>query len=280
MQLGEDHVVVRRDGDGHRLDDLRRLERLRIMDDDFMRCVFRDRPDLVQGVLRTITGIRDLELTSMETQRDMRRLAGARSLELDVWGTDGDGTQYDMEVQRGDDANPRRARYHGSCMDVEALKRGKDFSELPERWVIFIAEQDVLGGGAATHLFESREAGGSPLCDGAHTPYVNGEYRGDDPIGRLMSDFCQSDPSKIHDRGLAERVRYYKEDPEGVSQMCEIFDQVRNEGIAQGMAQGMAQAIRGLMDSQSVRIETAMDMLGVPASDRDKYERLLVSTKA
>jgi hypothetical protein len=46
------------------------------------------------------------------------------------------------------------------------------------------------------------------------------------------------------------------------------------------MAQGIAQAIRGLMDSQSVRIETAMDMLGVPASDRDKYERLLVSTKA
>jgi hypothetical protein len=168
-------------------------------------------------------------------------------------------------------------------MDVEALKRGKDFSELPERWVIFITEQDVLGGGAATHLFESREAGGSPLRDGAHTLLVNGEYRGDDPIGRLMSDFCQSDPSKMYDKSLAERVRYYKEDPEGVSQMCEIFDQVRNEGVAQGvkqgMAQGMAQAIRGLMDSQSVRIETAMDMLGVPASERDKYERLLMPTE-
>ena len=174
MRVGEDREVVRRDENGHRLDDLRRLERLRIMDDDF------------------------------------------------------------------------------------------------------ITEQDVLGGGAATHLFESREVGGSPLRDGAHTLYVNGAYRGDDPIGRLMSDFCQSDPSKMYDKGLAERVRYYKEDPKGVSQMCEIFDQVRNEGIAQGMAQ----AIRGLMDSQSVRIETAMDMLGVPASDRDKYERLLMSTKA
>ena len=46
------------------------------------------------------------------------------------------------------------------------------------------------------------------------------------------------------------------------------------------MAQGMAQAIRSLMDTQSVRAETAMDMLGVPAGDRDKYERLLMSTKA
>ena len=166
MPLGEDREVVRRDGGGHRLDDLQRLARLRIMDDDFMRCVFRDRPDLVQGVLRTLTGIGDLELTSMETQRDMKRLAGARSLELDVWGTDGNGTQYDMEVQRGDDANPRRARYHGSCMDVEVLKRGKDFTELPERWVVFITERDVLGGGVATHLFESREACGTPLRDG------------------------------------------------------------------------------------------------------------------
>lgn len=144
----------------------------------------------------------------------------------------------------------------------------------------FITEQDVLGGGAATHFFESREAGGSPLRDGTHTLYVNGEYRGDDPIGRLMSDFCQGDPLKMYDKGLAERVRYYKEDPKWVSQMCEIFEQVRNEGVAQGVKQGMAQAIRSLMDTQSVRAETAMDMLGVPAGDRDKYERLLMSTKA
>lgn len=34
--------------------------------------------------------------------------------------------------------------------------------------------------------------------DGSHIIYVNGNYKGKDEIGQLISDFHQADPEKIH----------------------------------------------------------------------------------
>ena len=62
------------------LKDLERLRGFRPIDDDFMRCLFRDNIPLVELVLRIITGKPDLMITEFQTQKDMKRLAGARSI--------------------------------------------------------------------------------------------------------------------------------------------------------------------------------------------------------
>ena len=104
-------------------DDLRTIENYRPIDDDFMRALFKNDLPLAQTVLRIITGIDDLELISEETQYDAKRLQGARSLCLDVLGTDSKGRKFNLEVQRADKgATPQRARYHSSVMDVEFLQ--------------------------------------------------------------------------------------------------------------------------------------------------------------
>ncbi|MCM1182009.1 MAG: hypothetical protein NC337_01380 [Roseburia sp.] len=61
-------------------EDLQRLRDLRPIDDDFMRCLFKDNIPLVELVLRIITDIRDLVITDCRTQKDMKRLAGSRPL--------------------------------------------------------------------------------------------------------------------------------------------------------------------------------------------------------
>ena len=105
-----------------RQEDLQRLRGLRPIDDDFMRCLFKDNIPLVELVLRIITGKPDLIITNCQTQKDMKRLGGARSICLDAYGTDTAGKKYDMEIQREDKgADPHRARYHSSVMDVENL---------------------------------------------------------------------------------------------------------------------------------------------------------------
>lgn len=65
-------------------EDLQRLRDLRPIDDDFMRCLFKDNIPLAEFVLRIITGKQDLIITDCETQKDRKRLAGARSICLDV----------------------------------------------------------------------------------------------------------------------------------------------------------------------------------------------------
>jgi hypothetical protein len=59
-------------------EDLAKLRGLRPIDDDFMRCIFRDNIPLAQLVLSIITGRKDLKITSLETQKDLKRLVGAK----------------------------------------------------------------------------------------------------------------------------------------------------------------------------------------------------------
>ena len=57
--------------DRERQEDLQRLRGLRPIDDDFMRCLFRENIPLTQHVLRIITGKADLIIENVETQADM-----------------------------------------------------------------------------------------------------------------------------------------------------------------------------------------------------------------
>ncbi|MDO4798858.1 MAG: hypothetical protein Q4A01_12670, partial [Coriobacteriales bacterium] len=208
--------------------DLERLERFRVMDDTFMRQVFRGQRELVQRVLRIITGADDLVLAESETQRDLKRVAGSKSVVLDVWGTDLAGVQYDLEVQAGSDLDPLRFRYYGSAMDVDALLSGGDYDALPERWVVVVLERDPDGPGRRLRRYCTREGDGASLADGARLLYANAAWRGDDELGSLMADFCQSDPDKIRDGLLRDRVQYLKRDPEGVREMCRISEEIYN----------------------------------------------------
>ena len=219
--------------------DLQRLRSLRPIDDDFMRCLFKDNIPLVELVLRIITGKPDLVITDCQTQKDMKRLAGARSICLDAYGTDTMGKKYDMEVQREDKgANPYRARYHSSVMDVENLDAGQEFTELPETYTIFILEKDFYGMGEPVYPVERINlATGKPFEDGEHILYVNGEYRGDSDIGKLMHDFSCANADDMIFELMAERTRYLKESPEGVSEMCKVMEDMRTESRKESLVE-------------------------------------------
>ena len=217
--------------------DLERLRSLRPIDDDFMRCLFKDNIPLAEMVLRIITGKPDLVITNCQTQKDMKRLAGARSICLDAYGSDSIGKKYDMEIQREDKgADSHRARFHSSVMDIENLDAGQEFCELPDTFTIFITEKDFYGQGEAIYYIERMNlTTGKPFADGEHILYVNGEYRGDSDIGKLMHDFNCTDADDMHFPLLAERTRYLKENPKGVSEMCKVMEDMRNEERKENM---------------------------------------------
>ena len=224
-------------------EDLQRLRGFRPIDDDFMRCLFRKNPELVQLVLRIITGKPDLIVESFETQADLKRVTGARTICLDAYATDAAGKKYDIEVQRADrGASPHRARYHSSVMDVENLDKGEPFESLPDTYTIFITEKDFFGEQEAIYQIQRMNlTTGKPFHDGAHILYVNGEYRGDSDIGKLMHDFNCTDADEMKIELLAKGTRYLKESPEGVSEMCREMEIMRDKCLAEGRAEGLAE---------------------------------------
>lgn len=122
------------------------------------------------------------------------------SVKLDILATDSEERKFNIEIQRADKgADSKWARYNSSMMDAGLLERGTDFEELPETYVIFITENDVLGRGKPVYQIERCILGtGGLFCDGAHILYVNGAYRGDDPVGKLMRDFTCTDPNEMN----------------------------------------------------------------------------------
>ena len=262
--------------------DLQRLRDLRPIDDDFMRCLFKDNLPLAEFVLRILTGRQDLVITSCETQKDMKRLAGARSVCLDAYAADSAGKQYDLEIQRQDKgADPHRARYHSSVLDIENLRAGQEFQELPDTYTIFITEQDFYGRGEPVYPVERINlATGQPFGDGEHILYVNGEYRGESALGKLMHDFNCTSADDMNFEILADRTRYLKENPKGVSEMCRIMEDMRNEslkeGLQKGIKEGMKEAALRMLDAGKYALEEIADISGLSLEEVNqlKAERL------
>ena len=100
-----------------RQEDLARLRGLRPMDDDFMRCIFKDNIPLAELVLRILLREPTLTVEKVETQRDNKRLVGGRSVSFDVYVGDQHRRKENVEIQRSDKgAGKRRARYFSACM--------------------------------------------------------------------------------------------------------------------------------------------------------------------
>ena len=250
--------------------DLERLRSFRPIDDDFMRCLFKDNIPLAQLVLRIITGKPDLVITECQTQKDMKRLAGARSICLDAYGTDSTGKKYDLEIQRADrGAEPHRARYHSSVMDIENLDASQKFCELPDTFTIFITEKDFYEQGEPIYLIERMNlTTGKPFADGEHILYVNGEFRGDSDIGKLMHDFSCTNADDMNFKLLADRTWYLKENPKGVSEMCKVMEDMRT----QERKETMVEVTKRLLLEGTLTLEKIAECVGLSLEEVKKLQ--------
>ncbi len=217
-------------------EDLQRLRGFRLLDDDFLTKCFEGDTASKELVLQIVLEKPDLKVLDVRTQVFVENLLN-RSVRLDILATDSTGAKLNVEVQRSDKgAGRKRARYNSSMMDANLLKKGEDFDKLPETWVIFITENDVMGKGLPLYPIERCFLGtGERFEDGSHILYVNGAYRGDTPIGKLMHDFSCTDAADMYYGTLADRVRFFKESKEGIEIMCRAMEDMRNQTLKEGM---------------------------------------------
>ena len=154
-------------------EDLQRLRGFRLLDDDFLTKCFEGDPKYIQLVLRIVLEMPDLVVVDVRTQVFVENLLN-RSVRLDVLATDSTGRKINVEFQRSDKgAGRKRARYNSSMMDANLLRKGEKFNELPETYVVFITEHDVIGKGRplyhiGRYIFDTNEGfvieGGAIVC--------------------------------------------------------------------------------------------------------------------
>lgn len=112
---------------------------------------------------------------------------------------------------------------------------------------------------------------GDRFNDGSHIMYVNGSYRGNDDIGKLMHDFSCTNPSDMIFEPLAERVRFFKESKEGVAIMCKAIEDMRNqerlEGILEGERKKAIEIARRMLKAGKYTDDEIADVSGISITE-------------
>ena len=242
--MGENKTPQELDFERKHEEYLHRIQNLRLIDDNFMTKVFEDK-ECSEFLLQVILDRDDLTIREVHSQYGLNNIQG-RSARLDILAVDEQNKAYNIEIQRNDrGAEVRRARYNSGLMDANITEPGDRYDQLYETYVIFITENDILKAGLPIyHIERIIQETGMPFGDGAHIIYVNSQIKDDTKLGRLMQDFTCTSPDDMNYPILAQRVRYFKEDTKGVSNMCRAIEEMRKETahekavqIAQNMLQ-------------------------------------------
>ena len=242
---------------------------LTLFDDDLMSRVFDNNIEATELLLRIIFK-RPIKVVKAKGQEEIHSYdIDGRTIRLDIMAVDSDGKRIDIEVQTGEKGSEvKRARYHSSMLDSGMLKKGQDFSEIRDSYVIFIYKHDKFRAGLPVyHINRYVGETGEMFEDGSNIIYVNGTYSGDDDLGKMLADFMQPDASKINFKELADGVRYFKEEG-GWENMCEAVEKYGERTKKIGAINSRVEDIIGIMTNAKLSLNQALDMIGVKGEER------------
>jgi len=119
-------------------------------------------------------------------------------------------------------AVPKRTRYYSSLIDANILKKGDDFTKLPESYVIFITKSDYFDKGLPIYHIKS---------------YIEEtkEVFEDTELGKLIHDMnCTKAGDMLNDI-LQDRMKQLKESAKGVNDMCALMEELQEKSRLEGM---------------------------------------------
>ena len=212
------------------------LNKLRPIDDTFMRMIFRDH-QCVELLMKIIFG-EQFSLKRFETQEDHKQV-GSRSVELDIVIYTHEGAVIGIEVEKSkDNASPIRARYHASVLDCDLSYPKERWKEFPEMYVIFICEEDVLKTKRLVSHIERYIDKQEQFKDKLHIIYLNASMQDETALGKLMHDMLCNDPDEMYYEVLRKRVSYFKKQEGGKKTMCEALEELITEAKNEGRKEG------------------------------------------
>lgn len=152
-----------------RTKDLQRLMEFRLLDDDFLAaCCYGDTV-CANLILRIILEKPDLRVLDVQAHVSSEDLV-YRPVRLDIRAVDGMEAKLYARLYCPDYEPERKtARQYSSMMDAYLFKEDKNPDSLPETWLIFLMENDIMGKGLPFYRIERCcPETGQTFGDGSH----------------------------------------------------------------------------------------------------------------
>ena len=95
------------------------------------------------------------EIRYIEAEKTTETTLEAKGVRFDVYLKDQEDRAFTLEMQVVNTGDlPLRSRYYGSVMDIDIMKRGMLYEELPPTYVVFICPFDLFGLGLHRYSFQ------------------------------------------------------------------------------------------------------------------------------
>ena len=185
----------------------------------------------------------DISITKWHIQDEYRNLHG-RTVIMDIVASTESGNIIDVEMERSlKNASPLRARFHASILDSSLLYVNEKWEKLPDIYVIFICEKDVLETNRLKNHIQRYREDGEAFKDKVHIIYMNATKEDETPLGKLMHDLRCENHEDMYDEVLKERVRYFKQKEGGKKIMCDMMEKLEKRGEKRGEMKSLIQIL-------------------------------------
>ena len=133
-------------------------------------------PDRCKPLLEYILGIKIARIEYAEKQKTIDLSYDAKGVRLDLNVIDDKGIIYNVEIQNTKiEFLPKRIRYYHDVLDLNLLKKSKDYSQLNKCYVIFICTFDFFGKERYMYTFKKQ-------CQEDSTVFLN-----DDEVSIILN---------------------------------------------------------------------------------------------
>ena len=180
-----------------------------------------------------------------------------KGVRLDILAADEKNTHYNVEMQVFRKRKPgKRSRYYHSQIDMDLLRSGQDYEELPDSYVIFICDFDPFYRKKYRYTFDMtcREDGDVALEDGSHTVFLStcGENEDEVPaelvkflkyvkagLKESSEDFQDSFVKRV--QTAVRNVKASREMEEQYMLLEELIKEEREQALAEGRELGLSE---------------------------------------
>ena len=260
--------------------------------DDFMfRKVLMHDADLCRRLVELLLDVEVDHIAYKDDEHSIATTNEKKSVRLDVYLKDDEGTVFDLEMQNQKDEDlPRRTRYYQSMLDIDHMDSGASYDELPDSYIVFICTFDPYGEQLPKYEFRElcKEDPTIELGSGTAKVFINAKSNSKNVTSEMrafLDYLCGMDASSDLTRDIETGIKRAKANRPWEREYMTLEDHLkvqskrwkeegRKEGLAEGESRARMDAVDRLVADGIYDSEKACSVLGVSVEEYKEYTKL------